>query len=232
MKQKVVKRKITKHKPNKIILKNTNDSNLITALLKQIKENKNHHEKQIEELKKENEYLKKLIPIELLPQPPSDLLKPIPKPRKPRTGPVPKPRTIKLIKVTKKPIPVGSYKKDKDGDLVTYDLDEMFNPIEVHKYTNWTNLHQIFNVIEEKIKEGYVYEMSAGETLHKDRGSIWTFDPAGFANLKAFQKFREKFNTETTKEEDIYYRGVVRFVKDSFSRIMRSQYGKGADYKF
>ena len=35
MKQKVVKRKIAKHKPNKIIPKNTNDSNLIKALLKQ-----------------------------------------------------------------------------------------------------------------------------------------------------------------------------------------------------
>ena len=45
------------------------------------------------------------------------------------------------------------------------------------------------------------------------------------------QNYRESFN-EKSDMTDYRFTGIIRFIRDNFKRLLRSDFGKGADFKY
>ena len=84
--------------------------------------------------------------------------------------------------------------------------------------------------MEHKTSEGYVAEMQ-GILIRKNDDVILDEQTFGFASKYAVKSWRNKFN-EHSDETEYQFIGIIRIVKDEFKRIHRSNFGKGADFKY
>ena len=121
------------------------------------------------------------------------------------------------------------YNVNKDGELIDFNLKDLFEPISVIPLEDETKT-DMCNMVERYLLEGYCVDIS-GILMSSDGESVPHFS-RGWANLNAFQSWRDNVHNIDSDEEEYLFTGVLRITKDNFSRLTRSKYGKGVDFRY